>query len=83
MRDIEQSEIEAFHRDGAVLLKGVLSDDWLAKLDHCMDLAQQRADGRTAGMEDLLRIDHFPADSVRHCVTSYGSPLSPNVLALC
>lgn len=64
MREIEHSEIEAFHRDGAVLLKGVLSDEWLAKLDHCMDLAQQRADGRTAGMEDLLRIDHFPADSV-------------------
>ncbi len=64
MRDIESSEIEAFHRDGALLLKSVLDERWLKALEQCLELSFASPDGKTAGMGDSLRIDHFPADKI-------------------
>lgn len=64
MREIEGREIEAFHRDGALLLKAVFDDHWLNQLQECLDYAHATPDGKTAGMADQLRIDHFPSDHI-------------------
>jgi ectoine hydroxylase-related dioxygenase (phytanoyl-CoA dioxygenase family) len=62
--NIYKQDIEAFHRDGAVLLKGVLDDQWLQTLEAALELAYFRPDGKTAGMGEALRIDHFPSDQI-------------------
>lgn len=64
MRKISKGELEAFHRDVALLLKSVLDDRWLEKLEHCLALSFASPDAKTAGMGDALRIDHFPADKI-------------------
>ncbi len=64
MRKILDREIESFHRDGALLLKSVLDDHWLERLEHCLALSFASPDAKTAGMGDALRIDHFPADKI-------------------
>ena len=60
MRDILNGGIEAFHRDGAVLLKGVLEDYLLRDLEAGIDQAFASPDGKSAGVGEPLRIDHFP-----------------------
>ena len=62
LRAITQQEIEAFHRDGALLIKGVLPEQWLEKLRQGMEYANDNPDGMSGGMEAVLRIDQFPAD---------------------
>lgn len=63
-RELQASEIEAFHRDGAVLLKGILKDPWLSDLEKGLDAAFAAPDGKSVGVGAPLRIDHFPADRV-------------------
>jgi ectoine hydroxylase-related dioxygenase (phytanoyl-CoA dioxygenase family) len=58
---ISKDNIEAFHRDGAVLLKGVLEPTWLALLEAGIQEALDNPDGMSAGVDMPLRIDQFPA----------------------
>lgn len=50
-----------FHRDGAVLIKDVLSNEWLALLEAGLEDANAHPDGMSAGVGMPLRIDQFPA----------------------
>ena len=60
-RTIGTEEIRAFHRDGAVLLKNVLDQHWLAELLEGLEYAHDNPDGMSAGVEQALRIDQFPS----------------------
>jgi ectoine hydroxylase-related dioxygenase (phytanoyl-CoA dioxygenase family) len=64
LRNIEASEIEAFHRDGAILLKNVLSSDWLAVLEEGLEQAYAAPTATSAGVGEPLRIDHFTSDHI-------------------
>ena len=59
--NISLDDIEAFHRDGAVLIKSVLSKDWLDLLERGIEYIQHHPDGMSAGVGMPLRIDQFPA----------------------
>jgi len=59
--NISDSEICDFHRDGAVLIRGVLSDEWVATLENGLETANANPDGMSAGVGMPLRIDQFPA----------------------
>ncbi|MGA1104414.1 MAG: phytanoyl-CoA dioxygenase family protein, partial [Pseudomonadales bacterium] len=59
--NISVDDIEAFHRDGAVLIKSVLSKDWLDLLERGIEYIQHHPDGMSAGVGMPLRIDQFPA----------------------
>ncbi len=59
--NISVDDIEAFHRDGAVLIKNVLSKDWLDLLERGIEYIQHNPDGMSAGVGMPLRIDQFPA----------------------
>lgn len=59
--NIGVDDIEAFHRDGAVLIKSVLSKDWLDLLERGIEYIQHHPDGMSAGVGMPLRIDQFPA----------------------
>jgi ectoine hydroxylase-related dioxygenase (phytanoyl-CoA dioxygenase family) len=61
---IQKHDIDAFHRDGAILLKGVLDDHWLQKLEAALEQAYAAPDGKSAGVGEPLRIDHFPSDHI-------------------
>lgn len=61
LRTITSEEIEAFHRDGAVLIKGVLSDEWVSLIARGLDYADAHPDAMSEGVEQPLRIDQFPA----------------------
>lgn len=61
MRSITTDEVEDFHRDGAVLLKGVLGEDWISVLEEGLEYANRHPDGMSAGVDMPLRIDQFPA----------------------
>lgn len=58
---ISSEAIEAFHRDGAVLLKEVLSQEWLDSVERGLEYIQNHPDGMSAGVGMPLRIDQFPA----------------------
>jgi ectoine hydroxylase-related dioxygenase (phytanoyl-CoA dioxygenase family) len=58
---ISPEQITDFHRDGAVLLKGLLSDQWQDVLTDGVEQAHDRPDGMSAGVDMALRIDQFPA----------------------
>ncbi len=60
-RPIATEEIHTFHRDGAVLLKNMLDDDWLQTLEVGLDYANANPDAMSAGIDKALRIDQFPA----------------------
>lgn len=75
--DIRDNDIEAFQRDGAVLLKGILGKTWLVDLEQGLSQAFASPDGKSVGVGDPLRIDHFPADHIpllRHVIDA--SPLA-------
>lgn len=55
------SRAEEFQRDGALLLKNVLSSDWVQLLEDGLESAQENPDGMSAGVNQPLRIDQFPA----------------------
>ena len=61
LRKISEEEIADFHRDGAVLLKGVLPDQWNEVLEAGLEYAHAHPDGMSAGVDMPLRIDQFPA----------------------
>ena len=60
-REITAQEKHDFHRDGAVLLKGVLASHWNALLEEGLEFTQANPDGMSAGVAMPLRIDQFPA----------------------
>ena len=60
-RAITDSEIEGFHRDGAVLVKNILGPEWTEILAEGLEYANAHPDGMSAGVSMPLRIDQFPA----------------------
>jgi ectoine hydroxylase-related dioxygenase (phytanoyl-CoA dioxygenase family) len=61
LRKIEGEEIEAFHRDGAVLLRSVLSSEWLEVLSDGVDEAIAKPNALSSGVDTDLRTDQFPS----------------------
>jgi len=61
VRTICQEDIETFHRDGAVLLKGLLDLSWVDTLARGLEFIHDHPDGMSAGVNMPLRIDQFPA----------------------
>ena len=60
-QSISEEEIANFHRDGAVLIKGVLSAQWNDTLAAGLEYSQEHPDGMSAGVSMPLRVDQFPA----------------------
>ncbi len=42
VRALTPEEIEAYHRDGVVCLRGVLNDEWVAVVKAAVDEAERR-----------------------------------------
>jgi ectoine hydroxylase-related dioxygenase (phytanoyl-CoA dioxygenase family) len=61
LRAIGADEVDAFQRDGAVLLPGVLSGEWLDELRKGLDAAIAQPDALSAGVDTNLRTDQFPS----------------------
>lgn len=62
LRQISNEEITAFHRDGAVLIKGVLGDEWVDLLAEGLDAAIAERDAMSSDLSGgALRVDQFPA----------------------
>jgi len=61
LRPLHEQEIVDFDRDGAVLLKGVLAQEWTDLLAAGLEYAQEHPDGMSFGVAAPLRIDQFPA----------------------
>ena len=61
LRQITPEEIDNFHRDGAVMLKGMMSQDWTDVLAEGLEFANDHPDGMSAGVSEPLRIDQWPA----------------------
>ena len=61
LRPVTEKEIQAFDRDGAVLLKNVLGSQWVDMLAEGLEYANNHPDGMSAGVSEPLRIDQFPA----------------------
>ncbi|MFT7221811.1 MAG: ectoine hydroxylase-related dioxygenase (phytanoyl-CoA dioxygenase family) [Candidatus Azotimanducaceae bacterium] len=61
LRDVTQEEINNFHRDGAVMLKGIMGKDWTEVLKEGLEFANDHPDGMSAGVSEPLRIDQWPA----------------------
>lgn len=61
LREVTKEEIENFHRDGAVMLKGIMGKDWTAVLEEGLEYAKNHPDGMSAGVAQPLRIDQWPA----------------------
>lgn len=62
LRDITDDEIQGFHRDGAVLLKHIIGEDWTELLTAGLEYAHDNPTGMSAGVAAPLRIDQFPAE---------------------
>ncbi len=60
LRTITEDEIAAFHRDGAVLVKGMLSREWVDLLRKGADEAIDHPDVMSENL-GTLRVDQFPA----------------------
>jgi hypothetical protein len=60
LRQITEEEIAAFHRDGAALVKGVLSPEWVDVLREGTDTAIEHPDVMSESL-GTLRVDQFPA----------------------
>lgn len=61
LRAITEEQRLQFARDGAILLKDMLSQDWLDLLAQGLEYANDHPDGMSAGVGMPLRIDQFPA----------------------
>ncbi|MEM7016951.1 MAG: phytanoyl-CoA dioxygenase family protein [Pseudomonadota bacterium] len=61
LRPSSGEEISLFHQDGAVLIKDVLSPQWVEMLAEGLEYANDHPDGMSAGVSMSLRIDQFPA----------------------
>jgi ectoine hydroxylase-related dioxygenase (phytanoyl-CoA dioxygenase family) len=60
LRPVTASEIEAFDRDGAVLLKGILAAEWVDRARSGLDAAIATPDVLSENL-GTLRVDQFPA----------------------
>ena len=60
LRQISEDETAAFHRDGAILLKGVLGPEWADVLIEGTDSAIESPDVMSENL-GTLRVDQFPA----------------------
>ena len=60
LRQISEEETAAFHRDGAILLKGVLAPEWVDLLLEGADSAIESPDVMSENL-GTLRVDQFPA----------------------
>ena len=61
LRTVTQDEQKSFHRDGAVLLRGILASKWNEVLEKGLEYTRNHPDGMSAGIDMALRIDQFPA----------------------
>jgi ectoine hydroxylase-related dioxygenase (phytanoyl-CoA dioxygenase family) len=61
LRPVTAEEIQAFDRDGAVLLKNIMGSQWVDMLAEGLEYANNHPDGMSAGVSEPLRIDQFPA----------------------
>ena len=61
LREVTKEEIETFHCDGAVMLKGVMGTDWTEVLEEGLEFANDHPDGMSLGLSAPLRIDQWPA----------------------
>ena len=67
LREITDDEIESFHRDGAVLIKAVLPDEWVELAAAGLDAAIAEPDVMSAELSHgRLRVDQFPAAKSPH-----------------
>jgi hypothetical protein len=60
LRQMTEEEIAAFHRDGAILVKGVLSSEWVDLVREGTDAAIEQPDVMSENL-GTLRVDQFPA----------------------
>lgn len=60
LRELSEDEITAFHRDGAVLVEGVLPPEWVATVEQGLDAAIAEPDAMSESL-GTLRVDQFPA----------------------
>ncbi len=61
LREIGRDEIERFDRDGAVLLKAILPDEWVRVLETGLEDAIAHPTPLSSGVGTDLRTDQFPA----------------------
>lgn len=61
LRKVTPEESEAFHRDGAVLIKAVLQAEWIERLQEGLDAAIAEPDQLSEVLDRELRVDQFPA----------------------
>ncbi len=61
MVNVSEADQQAFHRDGAILLKGILDRKWVDLIETGLEYAEAHPDGMSAGVGMPLRIDQFPA----------------------
>ena len=59
-RQITEEEVAAFHRDGAILIKDVLTPEWVDLLREGTDAAIEEPDVMSENL-GTLRVDQFPA----------------------
>ena len=62
LREISEDEINQFHVDGAVMLRGIMGSDWTAVLEEGLEFANDHPDGMSLGISEPLRIDQWPAE---------------------
>jgi ectoine hydroxylase-related dioxygenase (phytanoyl-CoA dioxygenase family) len=60
LRRMTEEEIATFHRDGAILVKGVLSSEWVDLVREGTDAAIEQPDVMSENL-GTLRVDQFPA----------------------
>ena len=61
LREIPAASADAFHRDGAVLVREVLSPEWIDILRAGLDAAIAEPDAMSEVLDRDLRVDQFPA----------------------
>ena len=61
LRAISEAEVEAFHRDGAVLVKQILGPEWVDCAEAGLDAAVARPGALAGKVGSRLHVDQFPA----------------------
>ena len=61
LRPVTADEADAFHRDGAVLIKRVLDSKWVDLARSGLDAAIAEPDALSGVLDRELRVDQFPA----------------------
>ena len=60
LRSVTPDEIAAFHRDGAVLVQGVLAPEWVEAVEKGLEVIVANPDVMSESL-GTLRVDQFPA----------------------